>query len=219
MTQFAEANLAAVLVALAIAFIEQAFSEDITNLIRRTAEANTALVRGDIDGYLGLIERAKDYTLMAPFGGAPTRGFDMSSRAAMAQFFKSGTFDQEVVAAYATGDLVVLVRSNGCVPKSAGYQSRTGRCVSHKSFAVNGSNGGSCIGMRIRSRTASPWSRRLRSLGAEPAHEAQANPRRAKRSVAADAVCSAGSENGRRRVVGRAAKTAALGISEAGSSA
>jgi ketosteroid isomerase-like protein len=87
----------------------RALSEDVANLTRRTAEANTALVRGDIDGYLGLIEHAKDYTLMAPFGGAPTRGFDMSSRAAMAQFFKSGTFDQEVVAAYATGDLVVLV--------------------------------------------------------------------------------------------------------------
>jgi ketosteroid isomerase-like protein len=84
-------------------------SEDIANLTRRTAEANTALIRGDIDGYLALIEHAKDYTLMAPFGGAPTRGFDKSSRAAIAQFFKSGTFDQEVVASYATGNLVVLV--------------------------------------------------------------------------------------------------------------
>ena len=87
----------------------KSLSEDIADLIRRSAEANTALIRGDIDGYLALIGHAKDYTLMAPFGGAPTRGFDMSSRAAMAQFFKSGTFDQEVVAAYGTGDLVVLV--------------------------------------------------------------------------------------------------------------
>lgn len=84
-------------------------SEDVANLTRRTAEANTALMRGDIDGYLALIEHANNYTLMAPFGGAPTRGFDTSSRAAMAQFFRSGTFDQEVVATYATGDLVVLV--------------------------------------------------------------------------------------------------------------
>src|SRR5262245_34140179 len=84
-------------------------SEDVASLTRRTAEANTALVRGDIDGYLALIEHAEDYTLMAPFGGAPTRGFDMSGRAAMARFFKAGTFDQELVASYATGDLVVLV--------------------------------------------------------------------------------------------------------------
>jgi ketosteroid isomerase-like protein len=84
-------------------------SEDVANLTQRVAEANTALVRGDIDGYLALIEHAKDYTLMSPFGGAPTHGFDMSKRAAMGQFFKAGTFDQEVVETYATGDLVVIV--------------------------------------------------------------------------------------------------------------
>jgi ketosteroid isomerase-like protein len=83
----------------------------VANLTKRTAEANSALVRGDIDGYLALIESARDFTLMAPFGGAPTHGFDTSSenRAAMARFFKSGTLDQEVVATYHSGDLVVLV--------------------------------------------------------------------------------------------------------------
>src|SRR5262245_25379182 len=85
--------------------------KDVANVTRRTAEANAALVHGDIDGYLALIEHASDYTLMAPFGGAPTRGFDTSSeqRAAMARFFKSGTFHQDVVATYDSGDLVVLV--------------------------------------------------------------------------------------------------------------
>ncbi|HMJ20381.1 MAG TPA: nuclear transport factor 2 family protein, partial [Terriglobales bacterium] len=85
--------------------------KDVADVTRRSAEANKALVHGDIDGYLALIEHAKDYTLMAPFGGAPTRGFDTSSehRAAMARFFKSGTFDQDVIASYASGDLIVLV--------------------------------------------------------------------------------------------------------------
>jgi len=85
--------------------------EEVANLTRRTAEANSALVRGDFDGYLALIEPAEDYTLMAPFGGAPTRGFDSSNenRAAIARFFRFGTFDQEVVATYGSGDLVVLV--------------------------------------------------------------------------------------------------------------
>jgi ketosteroid isomerase-like protein len=48
---------------------------------------------------------------MAPFGGAPTRGFDASSehRAAMARLFTSGTLEQEVVATYDSGELVVLV--------------------------------------------------------------------------------------------------------------
>jgi len=84
-------------------------ADDVANLTQRAEEANKALVRGDIDGYLARIEHAKDYTLMAPFGGAPRRGFDPSSRAGLAQFFNSGTLNQEVVAAYASGDLVVLV--------------------------------------------------------------------------------------------------------------
>jgi ketosteroid isomerase-like protein len=85
--------------------------KDVAELTRRTAQANAALVRGDIDGYLARIEHATDYTLMAPFGGPTRRGFDTSSdnRARMSRFFKSGTFDQEVVATYASGDLVVLV--------------------------------------------------------------------------------------------------------------
>lgn len=83
----------------------------VADLTRRSAEANAALVQGDFDGYLALIEHAPDYTLMNPFGGAPRRGIDTSSenRAAAAHFFRSGSFHQEVVATYASEDLVVLV--------------------------------------------------------------------------------------------------------------
>jgi ketosteroid isomerase-like protein len=47
---------------------------------------------------------------MAPFGGAPTRGFDMSSErlATLARFFKSGKTDLELLQTYASGDMVVL---------------------------------------------------------------------------------------------------------------
>jgi len=85
--------------------------QDVAALVHRSADANKALVRGDIDGYLALIQHSKDYTLMNPFGGAPTRGFVDSPerRAAMATFFEHGTLDQEVVATHASGDLVVLV--------------------------------------------------------------------------------------------------------------
>jgi len=84
---------------------------DIAAAARLSAEANLSLVRGDIDGYLDRIHHADDYTLMAPFGGPTERGFADSPerRAAMKQFFKSGTLEQEVVATYASGDLVVLV--------------------------------------------------------------------------------------------------------------
>jgi ketosteroid isomerase-like protein len=84
--------------------------KDIRDLVQRAAEANAALMTGDIDGYLALIEHAEDYTLMAPFGGAPTRGFDMSReyRATLARFFKAGKTNLELVQAYASGDMAVL---------------------------------------------------------------------------------------------------------------
>jgi ketosteroid isomerase-like protein len=83
---------------------------DIQNLIQRTAEANVALIRGEVDKYVALTGHADEYILMSPFG-ALTRGFDSSreGRARLAGFFKSGTLDQEVVATYHSGDLAVLV--------------------------------------------------------------------------------------------------------------
>jgi ketosteroid isomerase-like protein len=84
---------------------------EVAALVRVTEEANKALVRGDIDRYLALTRHAKDYVLMNPFGGTPTRGFEDTPerRAGMKKFFKSGTLDQEVVATWESGDLAVLV--------------------------------------------------------------------------------------------------------------
>ena len=84
---------------------------DVADLVRKTEKANQALVRGDIDEYVEQTNHAKDYVLMNPFGGAPSRGFEDTPerRAGMRQFFKRGTLKQEVVATYAAGDLAVLV--------------------------------------------------------------------------------------------------------------
>jgi ketosteroid isomerase-like protein len=86
---------------------------ELAALVRRSADANKALVRGDIDEYLSLIQHAKDYTLMNPFGGPPDRGFEDTPqrRAGMKKFFKGGSLDQELVETYESdsGDLVVLV--------------------------------------------------------------------------------------------------------------
>ncbi len=86
-------------------------AQDVAGLERRTEEANQALVRGDIAKYIELTRHAKDYVLMNPFGGTPTRGFadTPERRAGMAKFFKNGTLKQEVVATYPSNDLVVLV--------------------------------------------------------------------------------------------------------------
>src|SRR5690606_4817222 len=51
-----------------------------------------------------------DFTLMSPFGGKPTRASDFTSERmeALGRFFKNGTFEQEVVQAYGSADMVVL---------------------------------------------------------------------------------------------------------------
>jgi ketosteroid isomerase-like protein len=85
---------------------------ELAGLVERTSDAASALIRGDISRYLTLIRHADDYTLMAPFGGEPRRGFDASDRAvkALAEFFRGGgEADLQVVESYTSGDLVVLV--------------------------------------------------------------------------------------------------------------
>ena len=96
--------------------------EAVTELIRRSAEANAALMCGDIDKYRALIPHADDYTLMAPFGGTPTRGSDMTDERweASGRFFRNGTFEQEVVESYASADMVVLAIIERCHVEAGG---------------------------------------------------------------------------------------------------
>jgi ketosteroid isomerase-like protein len=85
--------------------------EDVAEVVRLAAEAASALIRGDIHSYLTFIKHAQDYTLMAPFGGEPRRGFDASDEAleATARYFTGGEAELEVIETYTSGDMVVLV--------------------------------------------------------------------------------------------------------------
>jgi ketosteroid isomerase-like protein len=87
-----------------------AADKEVAALIKRSADSNAALMRGDIDAYFALIALADDFTLMSPFGGAPTRGAEMTSerREALGRFFKNGTFELEVIQSYSSADMVVL---------------------------------------------------------------------------------------------------------------
>jgi ketosteroid isomerase-like protein len=84
---------------------------DVADLTRRSADGNAALGRGDIDGFLEQIVHSKDYTLMAPFGGAPRHGFDESAeyKAELEGYFADGEAEVELVQSYASGDLAILV--------------------------------------------------------------------------------------------------------------
>jgi ketosteroid isomerase-like protein len=96
--------------------------EELAELIRRSAEANAALMRGDIDGYRALNPHTDDYTLMSPFGGTPTRGSDMTDERweASGRFFRNGTFEQDVVQSYGSADMVVLALIERCHVEAGG---------------------------------------------------------------------------------------------------
>src|ERR671916_594852 len=82
----------------------------LADLIQRSARANAALMRGDIKSYCDLITLTDDFTLMSPFGGTPTYASEYTPERmeAMGRFFRNGTFEQDLVQAYASTDMVVL---------------------------------------------------------------------------------------------------------------
>jgi ketosteroid isomerase-like protein len=80
-------------------------------LVRRAALAHEALMRGDLSGYQAQIETAADFTLMAPFGGKPTHGWQLTDSRwqQIARFFAHGRqATWELVRAYSSADMVVL---------------------------------------------------------------------------------------------------------------
>ena len=98
----------------------QVTDADVARLVERVHEAAQALIGGDLRTYTALMQHADDYTLLAPSGGEPRRGFDRSDEAldAMAEFFESGASEVQVFQSYASGDLAVLVaveRQHGVV--------------------------------------------------------------------------------------------------------
>jgi ketosteroid isomerase-like protein len=90
--------------------------KEIAEIAQRSAEANAALMRGDVDAYRALIPHTDDFTLMSPFGGTPTRYAQMTEERweAVGRFFRNGTFEQEVVQSYASAEMVVLAIIERC---------------------------------------------------------------------------------------------------------
>lgn len=82
---------------------------DAAKLERLSAEANAALMRGDMKTYVKLIPIADDFTLMSPMGGEPSRGpYTSEQLDEIGRFFRNGTLAQRLVQSYATPDMVVL---------------------------------------------------------------------------------------------------------------
>jgi ketosteroid isomerase-like protein len=85
--------------------------EAVADLTRRTEAQAAAFMRGDMEQWAALIRIADDFTLMQPFGGAASHGFDSSPRrlADLARYFRNGNATLEVAQSYTSDDLVVLV--------------------------------------------------------------------------------------------------------------
>jgi ketosteroid isomerase-like protein len=77
-------------------------------LIRRNADGNAALMRGDSKTWARLLPLSADFTLMSPMGGESRGPYTPERIEEIGRFFKSGTFDQQVVQSYATADMIVL---------------------------------------------------------------------------------------------------------------
>ena len=80
-------------------------------LIARTEAQAVAFMRGDMERWARMIRLSDDFTLMQPFGGPASRGFDASPErlARLASYFKNGDAKLEMMQSYGSNDLVVLV--------------------------------------------------------------------------------------------------------------
>jgi ketosteroid isomerase-like protein len=81
------------------------------DLVKLAGEKNAAFMRGDMDRWANLTKIAPDFTLMQPFGGPASHGFDKSPKklGELSHYFRHGETTLEVVQTYSSDDLVVLV--------------------------------------------------------------------------------------------------------------
>ncbi len=105
-TFLAALPLCAVLAADAVAA-----DDAVAELVRRAEAKNAAFIRGDMEQWSRLVRIAPDFTLMQPFGGPVSHGFDASPKrlAEMSQYFRNGQGGLEVEQTYASEGMVVLV--------------------------------------------------------------------------------------------------------------
>jgi ketosteroid isomerase-like protein len=88
-----------------------AADDAVADLVKGAEEKNAAFIRGDMERWSRLVHIAPDFTLMQPFGGPASHGFDASPKrlAELSQYFKNGEARLEVSQTYESDGLVVLV--------------------------------------------------------------------------------------------------------------
>lgn len=89
----------------------EASDTTVASLVRRTEAQAKAFNAGQMKTWFQMIRVADDFTLMQPFGGAVSHGFNGSAERLeqMSKCFRNGDARLEVAQAYESDDLVVLV--------------------------------------------------------------------------------------------------------------
>src|SRR5262245_8672489 len=115
-SMIAAAGAAAAGAAASSACADEASERTAAELIERSAAANSALLRGDVDRYRALVAITDDFTLMSPFGGPPSRGGDITEERweGMRRFFRNGVLRLEVVQAYVSAEMAALAVIEHC---------------------------------------------------------------------------------------------------------
>jgi len=87
-----------------------ATKQELAELVRMAEVRAATFMRGDMERWLAMTPLSDDFTLMQPFGGDPSHGFDASPArlAQLASYFRNGDAKVELVQAYASQDLAVL---------------------------------------------------------------------------------------------------------------
>jgi ketosteroid isomerase-like protein len=83
----------------------------VTERIQVAADKNAAFMRGDMSRWVTLANIAPEFTLMQPFGGPASHGFDSSPErlAQLARYFRNGDTSLEVTQAIEADGMIVIV--------------------------------------------------------------------------------------------------------------
>jgi hypothetical protein len=142
-------------------------------LVKLAEMKNSAFMRGDMESWARLTRIASDFTLMQPFGGTTSRGFDKSPTrlAELARFFRNGVATLEDIHTYGIEGIIVLVMIER---QTAGGWPSKPRLVATRNRSLSPGRGGMGIGASSRRSTRSshpdrsscrpcPWLREIDS--------------------------------------------------------
>jgi ketosteroid isomerase-like protein len=114
-------------------------------------------MRGEVYRWSQLVRIAPNFTLMQPFGGPASHGFDASPEhlTKLAQYFKNGETKLEVAKTYASDGFVVLVMTERRRAEVGGLSNQDWSLRVTEVYRNTAQNGSWRIAVPTRSSTAS----------------------------------------------------------------